>query len=83
MDILNMIHIGLVSAFQPMNLLYCFIGVFIGTMIGVLPGIGSAGTIAILMPVTFGLPSVSRHHHAAGIIMALCEVHHLILVSIQ
>jgi putative tricarboxylic transport membrane protein len=67
MDILNLIHIGLVSAFQPMNLLYCFIGVFIGTMIGVLPGIGSAGTIAILMPVTFGLPSVSAIIMLAGI----------------
>lgn len=63
MDLLNMGYIGLVTAFQPLNVLYCFIGVFIGTLIGVLPGIGPTGAIAILLPTTFNIPPVS------GIIM--------------
>jgi putative tricarboxylic transport membrane protein len=50
---------GLISGFKisllPINLLYCFTGVFIGTLIGVLPGIGPTGTIAILLPITFGI----------------------------
>ena len=41
------LQIGVVTAFQPMNLLYCFIGVLIGTLIGVLPGIGTSGAVAI------------------------------------
>jgi TctA family transporter len=40
----------------PMNLFYCFIGVLTGTLVGVLPGIGTAGSVAVLLPFTFGLP---------------------------
>ena len=38
---------------QPLNLLYCFVGVVLGTLIGVLPGIGPVATIALLLPLTF------------------------------
>ena len=41
------------------NLMYCFIGVFAGTMIGVLPGIGPLATIAMLLPITFNLEPTS------------------------
>ncbi len=67
MDFFNNLIIGLNVAFQPYNLLFCFIGVFIGTLIGVLPGIGPVGTIAILLPVTFGMPPTSGIIMLAGI----------------
>jgi len=50
---------GLSTALQPINLLYCFVGVFCGTLVGVLPGIGPPGAIALLLPVTFHVPPVS------------------------
>ena len=46
---------------------YCFIGVFLGTAIGVLPGLGPTATIAMLLPVTFVLPPVSALIMLAGI----------------
>ena len=49
------------------NLLYCLIGVFLGTAIGVLPGIGPIATIAMLLPITFGLPPVSALIMLSGI----------------
>ena len=48
--------LGLQTALSFTNLLYCFVGVFLGTAIGVLPGLGPVATIAMLLPVTFGLP---------------------------
>jgi putative tricarboxylic transport membrane protein len=67
MEFWNAMHLGFQTALQPMNLLYCFIGVFVGTLIGVLPGIGPSGAIAILMPLTFNMPSVSAIIMLAGI----------------
>jgi putative tricarboxylic transport membrane protein len=49
------------------NLFYCFVGVFLGTAIGVLPGLGPVATIAMLLPITFGLPPVSALIMLAGI----------------
>ena len=46
---------GMAVAVQPMNLLYALIGVFLGTAVGVLPGIGPALTVALLLPVTYKL----------------------------
>ena len=46
---------GLAIAMQPMNLLYALIGVTLGTAVGVLPGIGPALTVALLLPITFKL----------------------------
>src|SRR3954462_3113389 len=46
---------GLTVALEPMNLLYALIGVFLGTAVGVLPGIGPALTVALLLPVTYKL----------------------------
>jgi len=53
MDLIANLGIGLGVALQPANLLYCFAGVFIGTMIGVLPGIGPTAAMSLLLPVTF------------------------------
>ena len=46
---------GLLVAMQPMNLIYALIGVTLGTAVGVLPGIGPALTVALLLPVTYRL----------------------------
>src|SRR6476661_8767066 len=46
---------GMAIAIQPGNLLFAFIGVMLGTAVGVLPGIGPALTVALLLPVTFKL----------------------------
>src|SRR5204863_9965708 len=49
------------------NLFYCLVGCFLGTAIGVLPGLGPVATIAMLLPVTFGLPPVSALIMLSGI----------------
>ena len=67
---------GLLGGFQialtPMNLFFCFVGVFIGTLIGVLPGIGTSGTMAILLPITMGFPPTSAIIMLAGIYYGAC-----------
>jgi TctA family transporter len=67
MDIISNLGIGLDQALTSTNLLYCFIGVLLGTLIGVLPGLGPVATIAMLLPITFGLPPVSALIMLAGI----------------
>ncbi|HSF21529.1 MAG TPA: tripartite tricarboxylate transporter permease, partial [Burkholderiales bacterium] len=54
MDTLTHILNGFNVALQPINLWYTFLGCFLGTIIGVLPGIGPSATIALLIPVTYG-----------------------------
>jgi TctA family transporter len=66
-EILSNLGIGIETAFSLANLLYCLIGVFLGTAIGVLPGLGPVATIAMLLPMTFGLPPVSALIMLAGI----------------
>ncbi len=51
----------------PVNVLLCFIGCMVGTLIGVLPGVGSTATIAMLLPITFGLEPVGALIMLAGI----------------
>jgi putative tricarboxylic transport membrane protein len=67
MDAMTHLLGGLAIALAPTNLLFCFIGVFIGTLIGVLPGIGPTGTIAILLPLTFGIPPTTAMIMLCGI----------------
>jgi putative tricarboxylic transport membrane protein len=67
MDFFSTFIAGLNVALQPMNLLFCFLGVFVGTLIGVLPGIGPVGTMAILLPVTYGIPPTTAIIMLAGI----------------
>src|SRR5215470_10671743 len=67
MDLFANLALGFGVALSPLNLLYCFMGVLLGTLIGVLPGIGPVATIAMLLPVTFTLPPVSALIMLAGI----------------
>src|SRR3970282_319981 len=67
MELLGHLWLGLQTAATLTNLFYCFIGVFLGTLIGVLPGLGPTATIAMLLPVTFTLPPVSALIMLAGI----------------
>ena len=66
MDITPVLN-GFGVVFEPTNLLYCLIGVVVGMLIGVLPGLGPAATIAILLPVTFGIEPVTAIIMLAGI----------------
>ena len=67
MELLNNLAIGFNTALSLTNLLYCFFGVLLGTLIGVLPGLGAVATIAMLLPATFSLPPVSSLIMLAGI----------------
>ncbi|MHA7155607.1 tripartite tricarboxylate transporter permease [Arthrobacter sp. TMN-50] len=67
MDSLNMLMEGFATAATPMNLLYAFIGVLLGTAVGVLPGIGPAMAVALLLPVTYALEPTSAFIMFAGI----------------
>jgi putative tricarboxylic transport membrane protein len=67
MDLFNNLSLGFGVAFTPINLLYAFIGCVLGTLIGVLPGIGPIATIAMLLPATYALPPVSALIMLAGI----------------
>lgn len=67
MELIANLGLGLSTAMTPLNLLYCLAGVFLGTLIGVLPGLGPTATIAMLLPVTFSLPPVSSLIMLAGI----------------
>ena len=67
MELLSNLALGFGTALDPFNLLYCFIGVLLGTAVGVLPGLGPVATIAMLLPLTFGLPPESSLIMLAGI----------------
>src|SRR6201988_2399474 len=62
----NLAH-GFAVAFSPINLLMSLIGALVGTLVGVLPGIGTIATVAMLLPITFGLPPVGALIMLAGI----------------
>ena len=67
MDILHNLMLGFSVALSAENLLYCLLGVFIATLIGVLPGLGPTATVSILLPLTFHLPPISALIMLAGI----------------
>ncbi|MFN9489361.1 MAG: tripartite tricarboxylate transporter permease [Betaproteobacteria bacterium] len=67
MDILLSLGQGFLVALEPMNLFWCFVGVFLGTAVGVMPGLGPAATIAMLLPLTFQMPPTSALIMLAGI----------------
>jgi putative tricarboxylic transport membrane protein len=66
-DMINHLALGFEVAFTAQNLLYAFIGCFLGTLIGVLPGLGPSTTIALLLPATYALPPVTALIMLAGI----------------
>ena len=59
MDLLNNLAVGFATALSLQNLLYCFLGVTLGTLIGVLPGLGPVATLAMLLPITYTLDPTS------------------------
>ena len=67
MDLINNLSLGFEAAFTLQNLMYAFVGCLLGTLIGVLPGIGPVATIAMLLPATYALPPVAALIMLAGI----------------
>ncbi len=67
MDFLANLQLGFSVALSAHNLLYCLIGVFVGTAVGVLPGLGPAATLSLLLPITFGMDPASAVIMLAGI----------------
>ena len=67
MDLLNNLALGFGVAFTAQNLMYAFLGCILGTLIGVLPGIGPVATIAMLLPATYALPPIAALIMLAGI----------------
>ena len=67
MELLANLALGFETAFSPINLFYCFLGVFLGTLIGVLPGIGALAAVSMLLPVTFYIPPTTALIMLAGI----------------
>src|SRR5215470_15677716 len=66
-DLLSNLWMGFHVAANPFNIFFCLLGALVGTLVGVLPGIGSVATIAMLLPITFGLPPVGALIMLAGI----------------
>lgn len=67
MELLGNLWLGLQVAAEPINLLYCFFGVFLGTVVGVLPGIGALAAISLLLPITYHIPPTAAIIMLAGV----------------
>lgn len=66
-ELTNNLSLGFSVACAPVNLLYCMVGTLIGTLVGVLPGLGAFATIALLLPITYGLEPTAALIMLAGI----------------
>ena len=66
-ELLHHLALGFQTALSLQNLMYCFVGVLLGTLIGVLPGLGPVPTIAMLLPITYALSPVPALIMLAGI----------------
>jgi putative tricarboxylic transport membrane protein len=67
MDVLNYLHTGFQVCLQPANLFLAFIGCVIGTLVGVLPGLGPAAAISLLLPTSFHITPVGALILLSGI----------------
>ncbi len=67
MDFWQQFSFGFSVALDPVNLFLCFLGVLFGTLVGVLPGLGPAASISLLLPMTFKIPPVGAIIMLAGI----------------
>ena len=67
MDLIANLLLGFESAVSLQNLFYCFVGVSVGTLIGVLPGMGPVATVAMLLPITYSLDPAAALIMLAGI----------------
>lgn len=66
-DVFDKLALGMGVALTPMNLLFVFVGALLGTLIGVLPGIGPVATLAMLIPITYYLEPTTAIIMLAGI----------------
>ncbi|HZT26840.1 MAG TPA: tripartite tricarboxylate transporter permease [Pseudolabrys sp.] len=66
-ELLHNLVLGFSVATNLHNLAFCLLGALVGTLVGVLPGIGTVATVAMLLPITFGLPPVGALIMLAGI----------------
>lgn len=66
-DMLSHLMLGFSAALSLQNLALCFVGAFVGTLVGVLPGLGPLATIAILLPLSIGLPPLGALIMLAGV----------------
>lgn len=67
MELLSHLALGFETALTPVNVFWCFVGVLLGTLVGVLPGIGPTATIAMLLPITFTFSPVTALIMLSGI----------------
>ncbi|MBS3810079.1 MAG: tripartite tricarboxylate transporter permease [Desulfobacterales bacterium] len=67
MDFLSNLALGFSVAVTPLNILFCFIGAFLGTLLGALPGVGAIMGVALLVPLTFGMDPTAALIMLAGI----------------
>lgn len=67
MELLQHLALGFDTALSPWNFFYCFVGALLGTLIGVLPGLGPTATVAMLLPITYYLSPTSSMIMLAGI----------------
>ncbi len=67
MELLDNLWLGLRVASEPSTLAYCFFGVFLGTLVGVLPGIGALAAISLLLPITYHIPPTAAIIMLAGV----------------
>ncbi|MET2718297.1 tripartite tricarboxylate transporter permease [Streptomyces harbinensis] len=68
MDSLSNLGDGFLTVLTPMNMLWVFVGALLGTAVGVLPGLGSAMAVALLLPVTFSLDPIGAFIMFAGVL---------------
>jgi putative tricarboxylic transport membrane protein len=66
-DLFHNLALGFSVAAQPANIGFCLLGALVGTLVGVLPGIGTVATVAMLLPITFSLAPVGALIMLAGI----------------
>ena len=67
MDAISSLMSGFAAALTPIHIAMCFLGVLLGQIVGVLPGIGPAAAIALLLPITFGMEPTGAIIMFAGI----------------
>ncbi len=67
MDVINNLLLGLGVALQPSSLFMCFVGVLLGTLVGVLPGLGPVAAMSLLLPITYTVSPVNAIIMLAGI----------------
>jgi putative tricarboxylic transport membrane protein len=67
MEVIDSLILGFSTALTPTNIFFCFVGVFTGTIIGVLPGLGPTATMSLLIPVTFHMDTTGALIMLAGI----------------